>query len=73
MYGVLSIQVESNILKHSPKVGELLDMAQREALRSVDMTDPEVVMKRFADRTRLPLRYLKDLGRDVFWSEAIKP
>ena len=66
MYSILPIQAESNILKHPPKIGELLDMGQREALSSVDLTDPEVVIKRFADQARLPLRYLEDLGRNIF-------
>ena len=59
-------------MKHLPKGSELLDMGQGEALTSIDLPDPEVVVQGLADQALL-FRYLKDLGRDISGSETMKP
>ena len=70
-YSVLPIRIESTTINHPPQNHKLFDMWQSESLSSVDLLDPEVVVKGLVNQTCLLLGHFKDLWRDVFRPETI--
>lgn len=70
---VLPIKVESNTVKHLRESSKFLDMSQSEALPSVNLMDPEVVVNGLARQARLLFRDPKNFGRDVFGLKTIQP